>query len=81
MGLLKTILLILIVYYSFKFALRYVVPFLLRLLISRVGDRARRPYEGQRTVDIGKTVIDKKPTMGNPSSNSIGEYIDYEEIE
>ncbi len=83
-GLLRTILIILAVYYGFKLVSRYVIPFLLRRFINKMQDKVRQQHENQQqdtNVNVGETVIDKKPKNGNKSNNSVGEYIDYEDIE
>ena len=33
------------------------------------------------TVEEGKTVIDKKPTSQQQGKNSVGEYVDFEEVD
>ncbi|WP_301399877.1 DUF4834 domain-containing protein [Polaribacter huanghezhanensis] len=62
---------------------RYVLPFFLKRFINNVQDRANQQYQKQQqpNVKVGETIIDKKPNTNNQSNNSVGEYVDYEEVE
>ncbi len=82
-GLIKTIAIILIVYYAFKFIGRYILP----LFVKRMVDNVEKKYKEQQqyqqqdeNVKVGETVIDKKPSTNKESSKDVGDYIDYEEI-
>ncbi len=77
MQLLRTILIIIIAYYLIKFFMRYVMPYVLRYFIRKsqkhyqqTNDKHRK--EGEMHIEYGP---DKKG-----SKESLGEYIDYEEI-
>jgi len=83
MGLLRTIIVILAFYYVFKIITRYVLPFFLKRFINKVQDNVRQQQGGQQDpkVNVGETIIDKKPGESNQSNNSVGEYVDYEEVD
>ena len=84
MGLLKTIFLILIFYYAFKFLARLFAPFLMKKAAETIQKKAQQQYGGQQqktTVPEGETVIDKKPRNQQQSKDSVGEYVDFEEID
>jgi hypothetical protein len=83
MGLLRTILIILIFVYGFKIISRYVMPFLLKRFISKMQNKAQQQQNNnqQPNVKEGETIIDKKPSKDGQSNNSVGEYVDYEEID
>lgn len=84
MGLLRTILIILLIYYGLKIISRYVLPFFLKRFINNVQNRANQQYansQKEQNVKVGETVIDKKPNKANQSNDSVGEYVDYEEID
>jgi len=69
MQLLRTILIIVIVYYVVRLILRYVVPAL--------GYRNRRSKTGgHNNVNNGK-----KPGQENRRNEALGEYIDFEEVD
>lgn len=83
MGLLRTIFIILIIVYGFKIISRYILPFFLKRFIKNVQNRANQQQQNQQQPDmkVGETVIDKKPQDTNQSNNSVGEYVDYEEVD
>ena len=80
---LKTILIILLIYYALKFLTRLFAPILLRKMASKMQDKAQQQYNQQQkstNVKEGETVIDKKPRSSN-SNQDVGEYVDFEEID
>ena len=87
MGLLKTLLYILFFYYAFKFLTRLFAPFLMKKAAETIQKKAEQKFGGQQrtqqstTVKEGETIIDKKPLKNKQSSNSVGEYVDFEEID
>lgn len=85
MGLLKTIFFILIFYYAFKFLARLFAPFLMKKAAETIQKKAQQQYGGQQqtkdTVKEGETVIDKKPRNQQQSKDTVGEYVDFEEID
>ena len=88
MGLLKTIFFILLFYYAFKFLARLFAPFLMKKAAETIKKKAEQQFGGQQeqqqqkdTVQEGKTVIDKKPSGQQQGKNSVGEYVDFEEVD
>jgi len=59
------------------------MPFLLKRFISKMQNKAQQQQGNhqQSNVKEGKTIIDKKPSKDGQSNNSVGEYVDYEEID
>ena len=89
MGLLRTILIILLIYFGLKILSRIFAPFLLRFVAKkaeqRFGDQFGQ-FQNQNGSQKNKgkeweTVIDKMPNKTESSNDKVGEYIDYEEIE
>ena len=89
MGLLRTILIILLIYFGLKILSRIFAPFLLRFVAKkaeqRFGDQFGQ-FQNQNGSQKnkgkeGETVIDKMPNKTESSNDKVGEYIDYEEIE
>jgi len=83
MGLLRTILVILLIYYGFKFLARLFAPYLMKKMVNNMQQKAQNQHRNQQQPDVkvGETIIDKKPNTNNQSNNSVGEYVDYEEVE
>jgi hypothetical protein len=86
MGLLRTIAIILLVYYGFKFLAKLFAPYLMKRMVNKMQEKAQNQFNNQQqqqksNVKEGETVIDKKPVKSNQSNNSVGEYVDYEEVD
>ena len=88
MGLLRTILIIALVYYGIKVLSRIFAPFLLKYAAKkaeqRFGDQFGQLNKRQQRQDTqkkeGEITIDKIPKT-KTSNKDVGEYVDYEEIE
>lgn len=77
-GLVKTILIFLIVYYSIRFFLRLLAP----LLIKRFVTKASRYSSSQkRRKQEGEVSIEKNKRKQKSSTSKIGEYVEFEEID
>jgi len=83
-GFLRTLLILVLIYYVVKFLFKLFAPYLLKKAVDKVQKNAEKQYRNQQretSVDEGKTVIDKKPENSKQSNNSVGEYVDFEEID
>ncbi|WP_035479832.1 DUF4834 family protein [Gelidibacter mesophilus] len=86
-GFLRTILIILLVYYGVKILMRIFAPFLARYMSKKMqekfgGQFQQQPQQQDRNrPKDGETVIDKMPHQHQTSDKKVGEYIDYEEID
>jgi len=83
MGLLRTIAIIIIVYYAFKFIGKYIMPLFLKRVVKNVEKKMREQQENQykeEAGNIGETVIAKKPQTTKESNKDVGDYVDYEEV-
>lgn len=78
MQLLRTILIIIIVYYLFKLFVRYIMPYVARYFIRKtVNNFENQQSQSQRRpgdINVEKTPQRKK------TLDDLGEYVDYEEI-
>lgn len=78
MQLLRTILIIIIVYYLFKLFVRYVMPYIARYFIRKTIDNFEKHQTHSRPkhddLNVEKTAHRKK------NLDDLGEYVDYEEI-
>ncbi|WP_407267692.1 DUF4834 family protein [Tenacibaculum maritimum] len=80
---LRTIFFIILIYYAFKYLMKLFGPYLMKRMVSKMQEKANAQF-GQQEENItkeGETVIDKKPKSNKGSNNSVGEYIDFEEID
>ena len=90
MGLLRTVLIILLFYFGFKILARLFAPILLRFVAKKAEEKFGGQFGGfknqanqqqKKNQKEGETVIDKMPNQDKTSSDKVGEYIDYEEID
>ncbi|HSP11655.1 MAG TPA: DUF4834 family protein [Salegentibacter sp.] len=82
---LKTILIILLVYFGFKILIRWFGPLILKYFMRKVGKKFEQQFNQQEPFSSHKKepkVKVDKTSVKNPKSNKkVGEYIDYEEID
>ncbi|QLE02533.1 DUF4834 family protein [Galbibacter sp. BG1] len=88
MQLLRTILIILLVWYGFKILARLFGPYLMKYASKKMEKKFNEQFgQRQRPQDPnykeGETVIDKKPRNSSDknSKEEVGEYIEFEEID
>ena len=86
MGLLRTLAIIVIVYYAIKFIGRYILPLFVRKIVDNVEKKMRdqqQQHQSQQeksTGKVGETVIAKKPIDYKEGNKNVGDYVDYEEV-
>lgn len=90
MGLLRTILIILLVYFGFKILARLFAPLLIRFVAKKAEQKFGEQFGGfknpnqqrqEQKQKEGETVIDKMPNQNKKSNDKVGEYVDYEEVD
>ena len=83
LGVLNIIFVIMLIYYGIKFIGRFLIPIFFQKVMKKAEDKFRQQqgYQEYSTTKEGETTIDKKPNKHDKGSNSVGEYIDYEEID
>ncbi|NQV76752.1 MAG: DUF4834 family protein [Lutibacter sp.] len=83
MGLIRTIAIIVIIYYALQFIGKYIMPLFIKQVVKNVEKKMRDQQENQYKQEkgnVGETVIDKKPSSNKESSKEVGDYVDYEEV-
>lgn len=86
MTFLKTVLIILLVYYALKFLLKLAAPYLMRYISKKAGQKFEQAFGGnpntaEPTEKEGSVTIDKMPNSQSKSKNTVGEYVDFEDLE
>jgi len=88
MGVVRTILIILLIYYGFKFLTRLIAPIILKKMVNKMGSNFQSSFtsfskqthsqkkEGDITIE--KSIKKEKNTK---SKKDVGDYIDYEEVD
>ncbi|MEP3210287.1 MAG: DUF4834 family protein [Maribacter sp.] len=87
MAFLKTILIIILGYYLFKILARLFAPKILNYAAKkteahfkeRFGDFANQNTAKEE--QVGDVIIDKRPAKKRSTSEKVGDYIDFEEID
>jgi len=81
-GLIKTLAILFIVYYTFKIIARYVLPIFIKRTVNKMEDRFKAQQEAQQPPGkVGETIIDKKPRTSSKKKNDGAEDIEFEEVE
>ena len=85
-GFVRTVLIILLVYYGMKILTRLFAPYFLRYLSKKAEKRFGQQFgnyqnQAQPRHKEGDTTIDKMPDQTKSSNKEVGEYVDYEEID
>ncbi len=83
-GLVRTILIIVLAYYVFKFVARLLFPVFFNKLMKNMEKKVREQqgyYEQEQQVNVGETTIEKAPRTTGNTDNNVGEYVDYEEVD
>ena len=88
---LKTILIILLIYYGLKILVKMFAPKIFGYAAKKTEEHFKEKFgefaqQNQRSEErVGDVIIDKKPSKKNMSkndtSNTVGDYIDFEEID
>ncbi|MEY8021963.1 DUF4834 family protein [Muriicola sp. SD30] len=87
MGFLKTLLIILLVYFLLRIIWRLLAPRLFQYAVKKTEDRFKEAFEranmNQQSTNTRAKDIDRKTTQKQykKPSEQVGEYIDFEEIE
>ena len=84
MGFLRTILILILVYYALKWLGRILFPVLFQKAVRNFENKMRQEQGQTNTSDQvkeGETVIDRKPGPQRETNKNVGEYVDYEEID
>ena len=84
MGFLRTILIVILVYYALKWLGRILFPVLFQKAVKNFEKKAREQQgyaPSEEPIKEGETVIDRKPDRQRESNTNVGEYVDYEEID
>ena len=79
-GLIKTLLILLLMYTLFKYIIRLFAPFIISSLARRISRKFDQSQFDSTQYDEGDVTIEKS-TIKNQSTNELGDYVDYEEID
>ena len=85
-GFIRTILIIMLVWYGVKILSRILAPFLMRYVTKKAQEKFGKQFNQQQAPQQkkqkeGDISIDKAPKQNKTSNKDVGEYVDYEEID
>lgn len=78
---LKTILIILLVYYGVKLLAKYFGPLLLKYVFKKVQKNMENQFNSQHQETRKNPNKSSKTFKSKSKDSTVGEYVDYEEIE
>ncbi len=87
MGFLKFILILLLVFYGLKILWKFFAPFLAKYAARKMEKFVHKKFNGQQQQQaendpkVGETVLENDTVAQKKSSNKVGEYIDFEEVD
>jgi geranylgeranyl pyrophosphate synthase len=86
LGFMRTILIIVLIYYAIKILARIFAPFLIRYMSKKMQERFGGQFQQHQNTSKpnqkeGETVIDKAPQSDKASNKNVGEYVDYEDVD
>ncbi|MGJ5641022.1 DUF4834 family protein [Formosa sp. S-31] len=85
-GLLRTILILLLIWYGGKILLRLFAPAIMKFFVKKAEEKFGGQFNANQQGNYqskdreGEVIIDKMPKQ-ETSNKNVGEYVDYEEID
>jgi hypothetical protein len=84
-GFVRTILIILLIWYGVKILTRLLAPYLMRYVAKKAEQKFGQPFNNppppKPKQKEGEISIDKIPNQKSSENKKVGEYVDYEEID
>lgn len=92
MDFLKTVLIILLVFFALRFSWKLAKPYLLKYIAKKMGQRFEKSFganpfgenpfqQSSKAEKEGNVTIDRDAPNTKASSKTVGEYVDFEEVE
>ena len=79
-GFLRTILIIVVVYYGLKFVIRLLFPVVVKKAMNNMQERQAAYQRGDQKRE-GEVTVESKRRDQNRTKNAGGEYVDFEEVD
>jgi len=78
-GFIRTILIIILIYYAFKILARIFLPFLMRKMMQKAGENLQKQAEYFQQQQSQQQTTPKQEMP--KSKKQVGEYVDFEEVD
>jgi len=76
----RTLFIILIIFYGVRLFSRYVLPYLLQKGIKNMENKMNQQYQNQQKPS-GEVTVEKGKTESKKNSAADGDYVDFEEVD
>ena len=76
-GFLRTLGIIVLVYYLFKFAMRIFAPIIMQKAVNKMQEKMQDQFKQQQNQQSNTTTTKEMPK----EKKKVGEYVDYEELD
>ena len=90
MEFLKTVLIILLVYFALKFLIKLAWPYIVNYMTKKAGEKlaksfGQNPFENMQNQKAaqkkeGEVTIERPAATARKSNKNVGEYVDFEEV-
>jgi len=80
MGFLRTIAIIVLVYYGLKYLMRFLAPFLIQHMAKKMTNQFQNQHQKEPKKPEGEVTVKGTQSKKPKFSDKDGEYVDYEEI-
>lgn len=80
----KVLAIIFLTYFFFKYTIRLLAPFLIKLFANKMQDKFRQEFNQQyKNNDLkeGEVTIENKKKSSNSKTDKVGDYVDFEEVD
>tara|TARA_R100000988_G_scaffold77198_1_gene41242 strand:- start:30 stop:308 length:279 start_codon:yes stop_codon:yes gene_type:complete len=92
MDFLKTVLIILLVFFALRFSWKLAKPYLFKYIAKKMGQKFEKSFganpfgdnpfqQSSKTEKEGNVTIEKDAPTSRKSSKKVGEYVDFEEVD
>jgi hypothetical protein len=78
---LKTLLIILLVFFGLKLMAKYLGPILLKYVFKKVRKSMENKFNSAQSQTQDQETQTSKTSKSKPKESKVGEYVDYEEID
>jgi F0F1-type ATP synthase membrane subunit b/b' len=75
----RTLAIIILFYYLFKFAMRLLAPYLLQKVAKKAEEHIKKQFEQQQ--QNNQSASENKQEVPKKGKKVVGDYIDYEEVD
>ncbi len=81
-GFIRTLLILFLIYYLFRFIGRLVMPYLVSKFVNKMTNPNfnQQQYSARQNGEDGKVTIKKTVEHQKMASSDVGEYVDFEEV-